>query len=63
MQLFTESQNGCGWKGLMEVTCFNPSAEAGPPEAGSLGPCSDGFAAFGYLFTLIRCPLQVHVLH
>lgn len=40
---FTESQNGRGWMGPLEVTLSNPPAQAGSPRAGCPGPHPDGF--------------------
>jgi len=44
--VFTESQNGWGWKGLLDVILSCPPVQAGPPTAGCPGPCPDGFLVF-----------------
>ena len=58
--LFTESQNGRGWKGPLWLTQSNPPAEAGSPTAGCNGTLSrrvcnisregDSTASLGSLF-------------
>jgi len=35
LTVFTESQNGSGWKGPLEITWSNPLAEACLPTAGN----------------------------
>lgn len=39
----TEPQNGCGWKGRLEVILSNPATQAGSPRADFPGPHPDGF--------------------
>lgn len=42
-QHITESQNGWGWEGPLEVILSNPPAQAGSPRAGWQGSCPEGF--------------------
>ena len=43
ISLITESQNGWGWKGPLEVIWSNTPAQAGPPRSACLGPSPGHF--------------------
>lgn len=59
--IFTESQNGWGSKGPLEVNWSNLSAQAGSPKVGCPGPCLDCFRVSLKMETLQ--PLQATCAH
>ena len=57
--IITESQNGPGWKGPLDVILCNTAAQARPPRANCIGPRPDGCTFISGVSSYIFNPLHI----